>query len=76
MVERTVAKVHKIFRKNMGFVDQSDAKATVMALTSEITPKWYTKQLAFLEETAVSNAHCNYNLDAASRSQDAEYFSD
>ena len=71
-----MAKVHKIFRNNMGFVDQSDAKATVMALTSEITPKWYTKQLAFLEESAVSNAHCNYNLDAASLSKEAEYFTE
>ena len=47
----------------MGAVDQSDVKATVMGLTSEVTPKWYDKQLAFLEESAVSNAHSNYNLD-------------
>ena len=32
---RLVAKVHEVFRTKLGFVDQADVKATVMALTSE-----------------------------------------
>ena len=38
-VRSLVASVHKLFRLNLGFVDQGDVKATVMKITAEQTPK-------------------------------------
>ena len=52
-----VAKVHEIFRKFMGPVDQVDVKAQVMGITRELNSEWYKKQLAFLIQTAIGNAH-------------------
>ena len=73
-VSTMVAKSHQLFRKNLGYVDQSDVKAAIMGLTTELTPKWYQKQFAYLCESAVSSAHSNYNLDPAI--QKPEFFTD
>ena len=62
-ISTNVAKVHQLFRNMLGFVDQSDVKATVMGLTSEKAVKWYGNQLTFLIESAISSCHGNYNLD-------------
>ena len=48
----------------MGAVDQRDVKSHIMSLTRSMVSKWHQKQLYFLVETAISGAHCNYNLDA------------
>ena len=68
-----VAKVHEIFRKFMGPVDQVDVKAQVMGITRELVSAWHKKQLAFLIQTAIGNAHCNYNLDPSCK---AEFFTE
>ena len=47
----------------MGAVDQSDVKSKVLSLTRESVSVWHRKQLAFLCETAIINAHANYCLD-------------
>ena len=47
----------------LGFVDQSDVKATVMGLTQELSAKWHENQLKFLIESTISSVHGNYNLD-------------
>ena len=47
----------------MGSVDQSDVKATVMNLTRQTVRKQHQKQMSFLIESAITNAHANYNLD-------------
>ena len=56
----------------MGAVDQDSVKARVQGVTSEMTRVWPQKQLAHIVECAVSEAHCNYNID----DYDAEYFSE
>ena len=68
-----MAKVHEIFRKFMGPVDQVDVKAQVMGITRELVSAWHKKQLAFLIQTAIGNAHCNYNLDPSCK---AEFFTE
>ena len=72
IVEASVAKVHKIFRLQMGAVDQDSVKARVQGVTREMTRVWPQKQLAHIVECAVSAAHCNYNID----DYDAEYFTE
>ena len=67
----TVAKVHQLFRKKLGYVDQSDVKATVQRLTGETDPKWYQNQLKFLIESVVSSCHSNYNLDPSVEKREA-----
>ena len=70
-VQATVSKVHELFRKKLGYVDQSDVKATVQGLTAEMDPKWYQNQLKFLIESAVSSCHANYNLDSSVAKREA-----
>ena len=72
IVEASVAKVHKIFRLQMGAVDQDSVKARVQGVTREMTRYQPQKQLAHIAECAVSAAHCNYNID----DYDAEYFTE
>ena len=55
-VKNMVAEVHSIFRKNLGYVDEADVKATVMGLTSERSAKWHQTQFQFLVERCVSSA--------------------
>ena len=62
-ITTSVAKVHHVFRMKLGFVDQSDVKATVMGLTQELSAKWHENQLKFLIESTISSVHGNYNLD-------------
>ena len=62
-VVEVCAKVHSMYRKKLGAVDQADVKATVQGLTAESDPKWYQNQLKFLVESAVSSCNSNYNLD-------------
>ena len=64
-VRSLVASVHKLFRQNLGFVDQGDVKATVMKITAEQTPKWHQNQICFLIESTISACHGNYNLDSS-----------
>ena len=73
LFSKPVATVHKQFRENMGSVDQSDVKRHVMGLSSEAVVAWHKKQLAFLIESAIGNAHANYNLDPSTK---AEYFTE
>ena len=47
----------------MGAVDQSDVKAQIMGLVGAHAKLWSQKQLYFLTESAIINAHANYNLD-------------
>ena len=70
---RTVAKVHHLFRNYLGPVDQSDVKSQIMKLTRERVSYWYNKQLAFLIESCIANAHSNYNLDSQTT---PEYFTE
>ena len=70
---RAVAKVHELFRNYLGPVDQSDVKSQVMKLTRERVSSWHNKQLFFLIETCISNAHSNYNLDTQTT---PEYFTE
>ena len=62
-ITTTVAMVHDIFRYKLGYVDESDVKATVMGLTQEMSAKWHENQLKFLIESTISGCHGNYNLD-------------
>ena len=64
-VRNLCALVHKLFRQNLGFVDQGDVKATVMKITAEQTPKWHQNQIRFLIESTISACHGNYNLDSS-----------
>ena len=38
-----------------------------MSLTRNRVAKWHAKQFYFLVETAISGAHCNYNLDPCTK---------
>ena len=67
----SVAKAHEIFRKYMGPVDQVDVIAQMMRISRELVSAWHKKQLAFLIQTAISNAHSHYNLDPSCK---AEFF--
>ena len=58
-----VAEVHQLFRNKMGAVDQDSVKSRVQGLTRELAMVWSQKQLAHIVECAVSEAHCNYNID-------------
>ena len=70
-----VALSHYIFRNYMGAVDQSDVKSHIIRLTRETVSVWHRKQLAFLCETAIVNAHANYCLDPSAPSEHfAEWF--
>ena len=56
----------------MGAIDQSDVKVHVMKLSKEGFPNWHMKQLAFLIENSIGNAHANFNLDP--KKTQAEFF--
>ena len=58
----------------MGAIDQSDVKVHVMKLSKEGFPNWHMKQLAFLIENSIGNAHANFNLDP--KTTQAEFFTE
>ena len=60
---------HQLFRNYMGAVDQRDVKSHVLLLTRGSVTVWHRKQLAFLCETAIINAYCNFNIDPSTTAE-------
>ena len=54
---------HKCFRENMGFNDQSDAKRSLLKLSSKYYPHWPKHMLGKTIEDAIINSYLNYLLD-------------
>ena len=61
--EVSTSSAHHVFRKKMGFNDQSDAKRSLLKLSSKHYRRWPQKLLAKTLEDAIINAYLNSLLD-------------
>ena len=61
--EVKTSEAHCVFRKKMGFNDQSDAKRSILRLSSKQYRRWPQKLLAKTLEDALINAYLNSLLD-------------